>query len=272
MKKLLILILSGAMVLILSGVGFGAEYVYNFTPKDNNLDNLDHYKAYSWEIDMTGTGYDSDQVITSMVLTFDDIYDNSNDSDNKIYLSVLGSAGEEGEKIKDWDGQGWYEKDRFVRNGDVDYYEDTDSGYVNYFTHNDLNDTGAVSELYVIENISTKSYKKNDIEITFTNDTNGTVTIVTETKKNDGSTVDTTTATFSSSGVEDLFDWAKDGIFELGFDPDCHFKNNGVSLMVYTSDTPSGASPTPEPETLVLFGFGLLGLSAFGRKRFGSIG
>jgi hypothetical protein len=275
MKKLLTLLLSGAMVLILSGVGFGADYVYNFTPRDNDLDDLDHYQAYSWEIDMTGTEYDSNQVITSMVLTFDDIYDSSNDSNNKIYLSVLDSAEEADGKIKDWDGQGWYYDDRFVRNSDVDYYNDNDSGYVNYFTHNDLNNTGDVSQLHVIENISTNYYRKNDIEITFTpgtSDTNGTVTTVTETKKNDGSTVNTTTASFSSSGVEHLFAWAKDGIFELGFDPDCHFYNNDINLKVFTSDAPSGVSQTPEPETMVLFGLGLLGASAFGRKRYNSMG
>ncbi|EIM63921.1 PEP-CTERM sorting domain-containing protein [Desulfobacter postgatei] len=268
MKKLLtLLLLYGALVFVLTGVCFGADYVYNFTPWDNDLDDLDHSAAYSWEINMTGAvdstnavSYKPDQVITSMVLTFDDIYDNSNDYNNKIYLSVLVSAGEEGGKIKDWDGLGSYEEDRFIRNGDVDYYHDNRSGYVNYFT-NDLNN-GAVSQLNVIENVVTQKTKRNDIDVTFTpgvNDTSGTVTIVDKAAS--------TTTTVSSSGVKDLFEWARDGVFELGFDPDCHFYNRGISLMVYTSES-TGASHAPEPETLVLFGLGLLGASAFGRKRF----
>jgi hypothetical protein len=237
------------LVFVLTGVCFGAEYSYKYTPTlfdtDGDLYDLDHSKAYSWEIDMTGTGYDSDQVITSMVLTFNDIYDNSGDSQNKIYLSVLGSAGEESGKIKDWDGLGSYDADRFIRNGDVDSYNDNQSGYVNYFTSND-SDNGDVSQLYVIESVSTNSRRKEDIEITFTPGTNDT-------------------------NVENLFAWAEDGIFELGFDPDCHFINSGISLMIYTSDS-MGASHAPEPETLVLFGLGLLVASAFGRKRFSSMG
>ena len=274
MKKLLtLLLLYGALVFVLTGVCFGAEYSYKYTPTlfdtDGDLYDLDHSKAYSWEIDMTGTGYDSDQVITSMVLTFNDIYDNSGDSQNKIYLSVLGSAGEASGKIKDWDGLGSYEADKFVRNGDVDSYNDNQSGYVNYFTSNNDFDNGDVSELYVIESVSTNRYRKEDIEITFTpgtSDGNGTVTIV-RTKPNYDGTTTTTTDTVSSLGVENLFAWAEDGIFELGFDPDCHFINSGISLMIYTSDS-MGVSHAPEPETLVLFGLGLLGASAFGRKRF----
>ncbi|HBT86935.1 PEP-CTERM sorting domain-containing protein [Desulfobacter sp.] len=271
MKKLLTLLLSGAMVFILNGVGFGADYIF-LEPNDNDIFDLDHESAYSWEINMTGTeiGYDPDkEYITSMVLTFNDIYDNSGDSQNKIYLSVLGSAGEASGKIKDWDGLGSYEADKFVRNGDVDSYNDNQSGYVNYFTSNNDFDNGDVSELYVIESVSTNRYRKEDIEITFTpgtSDGNGTVTIV-RTKPNYDGTTTTTTDTVSSLGVENLFAWAEDGIFELGFDPDCHFINSGISLMIYTSDS-MGVSHAPEPETLVLFGLGLLGASAFGRKRF----
>jgi hypothetical protein len=42
-----------------------------------------------------------------------------------------------------------------------------------------------------------------------------------------------------------------DGIFALGFDPDCHFYNDGVTLTLEYD-------VTPEPTTLALLGSGLL--------------
>jgi PEP-CTERM motif len=40
----------------------------------------------------------------------------------------------------------------------------------------------------------------------------------------------------------------------FGFDPDCHFWNNGIVVTITT-----GATPTPEPATMVLLGTGLAG-------------
>lgn len=63
---------------------------------------------------------------------------------------------------------------------------------------------------------------------------------------------------FSLEEIAALSSFVGDGNFGLGFDPDCHFYNSGVSLSVSTA---------PEPATMLLLGSGLIGLGVV-RRRF----
>jgi hypothetical protein len=74
----------------------------------------------------------------------------------------------------------------------------------------------------------------------------------------------TFTYTFSLADLTVLAaDIASGNDIALGFDPDCHFWNDGISLQI--NYAPTGGSGTPEPATLTLLGLGLAGLL---RKRF----
>lgn len=66
---------------------------------------------------------------------------------------------------------------------------------------------------------------------------------------------------FTAAQLNALFAYISNGgDFALGFDPDCHFFNNGIKFEIYTKP-----AATPEPATLALLGTGLAGLYA--RKR-----
>jgi len=69
------------------------------------------------------------------------------------------------------------------------------------------------------------------------------------------------TFSFSTMGnnlLENFSAYAADGNFGFGFDPDCHFWNDGIELTVITD--------TPEPTTMLLFALGLVGGAV--RKKF----
>ncbi len=57
---------------------------------------------------------------------------------------------------------------------------------------------------------------------------------------------------FTADQMKSLNAFAADGRFGLGFDPDCHFYNNGVELDITTRHM-------PEPQTLVLLILGSFG-------------
>ena len=67
------------------------------------------------------------------------------------------------------------------------------------------------------------------------------------------------TYTFNTADILALNIYATDGNFGFGFDPDCHFYNDGITLTIETSHA-------PVPGALLLLGSGLLYLVRIKRK------
>jgi len=69
------------------------------------------------------------------------------------------------------------------------------------------------------------------------------------------------TITFSAEQIAKLTEYIKnDNRFALGFDPDCHYYNQGVSFEIKTASVPDGGA------TVTLLGAAFVGLAAVRRR------
>jgi len=256
MKRISVLFLTGIIVLMFSGISFGEEYIYSTTAFDGSSPyyGLDHDKAYSWDIDLSNDDSENNfttdtGTIDSVTLVFNDIRENTGNGDI-LQISVLDPDDAN-------DGIATYTDNENPSN----YFTDTNRRNRPYFKDDD-NDGSTAELLFTLKDVS--PYWGNQISVTYNNSGSSNITRVGDQS--------VPWETYSGNVINALTDYISENVLTIGLDPDCHYYARSISLILNTSDTPGGVSHTPEPETLVLFGFGLLGLSAFGRKRFSSMG
>jgi len=272
MKKLLMAVVL-IFFLFFYGNAFSAITEYKFYPLDgktndtNNgspgvqgdIHDLNHDNYYSW---LVSGSLSANETITSASLTFTNII-NWKVENHDLYVHLLNtphtdttpSGGTHQSYSSPADG-----------NGAVWYIADTTYGDAfnssNWSSANIVN-SGNIELFHYDE--TTKFREENG---TLIEDSNGTKRFPMVGSASNG-VAKNITYYFTSAEVTKLNEYfnATDNTFGIGFDPDCHYFNDGIYLTLVTQKVnDQGVSHTPEPATLLLFGSGLVALAGIGRK------
>jgi hypothetical protein len=231
---------------------------YSFVPSDKDLGDLNHTSAYTWgisgtsELNLKNQLLSGDYMITSAVLTIANIYNwDKRDTNNQLFIHLLDNPLNGLKQITD---------------------DPTDNG-INQGVLSDYFagplPTNKVNGKYVAYGYKNKS----SAQLLFTGA--NTNTYLTQYHDADGpQTKENFTFSFNNTLLAVLDDYITNGHtqgssyadFGLGFDPDCHFYNDGITFTITTARIPP---PPPVPDngaTLVLLGSATVGLALFRRK------
>jgi len=198
-----------------------------------NQFDLDHHKAYTWKIngpDASGKTVNlNGKTITGATLTFHNI-SNWDATANMLFVHLLDTA----------------------KNNGVASFQDAPANQVPVTDINDdfAGTRYASNPLVASGTANTKLFQQS---FAYTNGRNYT-------------NVPDFVYTFTADQLQSLSAYFLNGNdFAFGFDPDCHYWNNGISFGMTTAN--NSPTPTPEPATMTLLGTGLAGLYYRRRRR-----
>ncbi|MEA2030882.1 MAG: PEP-CTERM sorting domain-containing protein [candidate division Zixibacteria bacterium] len=169
--------------------------IWTFHPTPSDLYDLDHYKAYSWGIDLPEF-----QEVTEVTLTFYNIQDYTVQDDDILYVQLL---------------------------------DDAETGVTSY------DDGATVGNYFEGQGVEVNTWFDPD----------------------DSSTPIDLSWTFSDDLLDDFRNYTSDNHFGLGFDPDCHYYNDGIELTV------EGAVPEPTTISMMLVGLSMVGGGLYRRRK-----
>jgi hypothetical protein len=213
------------LVLLAFAAAAAADTLY-YQPSDADLEDLDHFKLYVWRL---SAALPEGQQVTSATLTFRNIR-NWNDEANRLYVHMFDTARYSGIRM-------FYDDNPNLGNY-TELVDDFTAGRFN----GGVDARGVASVFPVAPGTPDTAL----FDASF------------------GTTGSNYVYTFSAGEVAALNTYLYDGLVAFGFDPDCHFFNDGVKLSLTTGPA------TPEPGTLALLGAAALaGLRLARRRRVG---
>ncbi len=205
----------------------------NYQGGSNQFD-LDHHRAYTWQL--SNVLIPPGQVVTGASITFRNI-SNWDTNPNMLFVHLLDSARTVA-TAGDYDGQA-----RSATVNGVTWYTDAAGSPVatiaDYFAGNDLAlvNSGTADTLLFQQAFNMVGQNNYNSATDFTYN-------------------------LTSAQLQVLVQYLANGNnLALGFDPDCHFWNNGLVFTVTTGPA------VPEPTTMLLLGTGIAGVYLRKRRR-----